>query len=319
MAFTYNPQTGLPTNRRQPWQNALGARSTGLNQQYGLGQFATPSGGSSGGASGGQQYGPINVAGFTPDYKSLISQALGPLNAQLGAEGSADVAGRNSALIRGLAQFGEQFDPSGAQAAFGQDFYNQAGMGDILGQANALAGENTKAGFSFKARSQAAFEKGVQQIQDALAARGMLRSGATGVALQGAQKEYDTGQYDARMQLGDYFTGVQQGLVAAQRQRAAQLGEAQRAEAGRQAQLNPPTGEQTLQYAGQNAPDGRPLYRDASGRLVFGDGTVYTPTPIVDPPIEPPIDDRTADPTQTNYADAIAAALRRGREQRAGF
>ena len=317
MAFTYNPQTGLPTNRRQPWQTALGARSTGLNQQYGLGQFAQPPGGAGGG--GGQQYGPINLPGFTPDYKALISQALGPLQAQLGAEGSSDVAGRNSALIRGLAQFGEQFDPSGAQAAFGQDFYNQAGLGDLLGQANQLAGENTKAGFSFKARSQSAFEKSVQQIQDALAARGMLRSGATGVALQGAQKEFDTSQYDARMQLADYASSVQQGYVAGQRARQSQLDSAQREEAERQARLNPPTGERTLQYAGKD-PSGRPFYKGDDGKLYYDDNTPYTPEPIVDPPIVP----ATPDPigparTRTDPLASIQAALTRGREQRLGF
>ncbi|MCR4338324.1 MAG: hypothetical protein NUW01_00395 [Gemmatimonadaceae bacterium] len=261
----YDSLTGMPTKKKQPWQTALGQRSTGLNQQYGLGQYASPSGG--GGLGGGQQLGPINLPGFTPDYKSLISQALGPLSAQLTAEGSADVASRNAGLIRGMAQFGEQFDPAGAQAAFGQDFYNQAGMGDILGQANALAAENTKAGFSVKARQQSAFEKSVQQIRDALASRGMLRSGATGIALQGAQKEFDTGSYDARMQLSDYMSGVQQGLVNAQRQRAGQLEAAQREEAERQARLNPPTGSRTVNPGDPDYP--------------------VTPTPVT-PPTPPP-------------------------------
>src|SRR3989304_3148267 len=79
--------------------------------------------------SGQQQPGPITTPGYTPNYADLIQQALAPLQAQLGAEGSADAASRNAALIRGIGQFGEQFDPTTAQAAFGQDFYRQAGLG----------------------------------------------------------------------------------------------------------------------------------------------------------------------------------------------
>ena len=270
----YDPRTGLPRGKKKPFSGSFTGSLAG-GTGFGGGLIPGVPGSAAFQPSGG---GPITTPGFTPDYKSLISQALGPLSAQLTAEGSADVSSRNSALIRGMAQFGEQFDPASAQAAFGQDFYNQAGMGDLLGQANALAAENTKAGFSFKARSQSAFEKGVQQIRDALAARGMLRSGATGVALQGAQKEFDQGQYDARQQLVDYSASVQQGYVAGQRARQTQLDSAQREEAGRQAQLNPATGSQTLQYSGQNATDGRPLYQGPNG-LVFADGTPYTPAP----------------------------------------
>ena len=84
----------------------------------------------------------------------------------------------------------------------------------------------------------------MQQIQDALAARGLLRSGATGTALQGAQKEYEGGQYDARQSLMDYLSSAQQGFVAGERARQQQSLAAGREEAGRQAQLNPATGSQ---------------------------------------------------------------------------
>ncbi|MCR4340516.1 MAG: hypothetical protein NUW01_11615 [Gemmatimonadaceae bacterium] len=288
--YQFNSLTGMPTKKKQPWETALNQRSIGLNQQYGLGQYASAAGA---GASGQQQLGPINLPGFTPDYKSLISQALGPLSAQLGAEGSADLASRNAGLIRGMAQFGEEFDPAGAQAAFGQDFYNQAGMGDILGQANALAAENTKAGFSVAARQKSAFEKSVQQIRDALAARGMLRSGATGVALQGAQKEFDTGQYDARMQLADYAASVQQGYVQGQRQRAAQLEQAQREEAERQARLNPAVGSRTV-YPGD---PGYPVTPTAA-----------TPSLLPPAPPAPPVAPRRTDPVSP-WQQGINAAL----------
>src|SRR3990167_4582960 len=54
--------------------------------------------------SGQQQPGPITTPGYTPNYADLIQQALAPLQAQLGAEGSADAATRNAALIRGIGQ-----------------------------------------------------------------------------------------------------------------------------------------------------------------------------------------------------------------------
>lgn len=282
MAFTtpgyqFNPLTGMRTNKKQPWQTALGARSTGLNQQYGLGQFATPDGG------GGKYPGQIDTPGYTPDYKSLISQALGPLNAQLGAEGSADAATRNAQLIRGIGQFGEQFDPASAQAAFGQDFYKQAGLEGILGQANQLAGETTKAGFSVSAKLKDALAKSVQQIQDSLAARGMLRSGATGVELQGAQKEYDTSQYDARQSLTDYLSSAQQGYVAGERARQSQLEAAGRQEAVNQATLNPATGTQQAQLAGTDPVTKQPFYRKKDGTLVDASGNPYAPTSAATP------------------------------------
>ena len=296
----YDPRTGMPRNRRQAQRQTI---------PY-LSQGATPPAGGAPGGGGGQQYGPLNLPGYTPDYRSLISQALAPLQAQLGAEGSADAASRNAALIRGIGQFGEQFDPTTAQAAFGQDFYRQAGLEGWLPQANLLAGQNTQAGFSISSRLKTAFEKSVQQIQDALAARGLLRSGATGTALQGAQKEYEGGQYDARQSLMDYLSSAQQGFVAGERARQQQLLAAGREEAGRQAQLNPATGSQQAQYAGQNAPDGRPLYRRADGQLVFADGTPYTPATAAPPDLTQP---------QTDPRAAIQAALTRGREQRLGF
>lgn len=289
----YDPRTGLKRNQKQPWETALGQRSTGLNQRYGLGQFAQPSGGgASGGTGAGQQLGPINVAGFTPDYKTLIQQALAPLQAQLGAEGSADAATRNAQLVRGIGQFGEQFDPASAQAAFGQDFYNQAGMEGLLPQANQLAAQNTAGGFSVSSKLKSALEKSMQQIQDALAGRGMLRSGATGVALQGAQKEFEQGQYDARQSLTDYLSSAQQGFVAGERARQQQLIAAQREEAERQARLNPPTGSRTVNP---------------------GDPDYPTPPGTPPPPSLPPGQDQP-----NELWAAIQAALTRGRQQRIG-
>src|SRR3990167_3709047 len=171
MAFTtpgydLNPATGL---RKKKIRGSLGTLPPGVD--FGALQFPGGVGGGQIPGGGGQQRGPITTPSYTPDYKTLIQQALAPLQAQLGAEGSADAATRNAALIRGIGQFGEQFDPASAQAAFGQDFYNQAGLGGLLGQANQLAAENTKAGFSFSAKAKEALAKKVQQSVNELAAR----------------------------------------------------------------------------------------------------------------------------------------------------
>src|SRR3990167_6507579 len=161
MAFTtpgydLNPVTGL---RKKKIRGSLGTLPPGVD--FGALQFPGGVGGGQIPGGGGQQRGPITTPSYTPDYKTLIQQALAPLQAQLGAEGSADAATRNAALIRGIGQFGEQFDPSGAQAAFGQDFYNQAGLGELLPQANQLAGETTRAGFSVSSKLKDAFAKNV--------------------------------------------------------------------------------------------------------------------------------------------------------------
>ncbi len=73
---------------------------------------------------------------------------------------------------------------------------------------------------------------------------------------------------------------------------------AQRDEATRQAQINPPTGSQQITPTGQYGPNGRPLYKMSDGRLVYDDGTPYVPTaatgappgaPPGTPPVTPPV------------------------------
>lgn len=301
-----DPLTGLPRagRKKQPWEIALGARSTGLNQRYRLGAFdafaPTGGGGSSGGGggSGGQ---PYTIPGHTPDYKSLIEAALGPLQAQLDAEGVQDLNARNSQLVRALGQFGQQFDTAGARQAFGNDFFQQAGLEDLLPQANQLARQTTDAGVSFMARAGREHQQQVQRIQDALAARGLHKSGALGIALQDQQRQFDTGQYDARLQVQDFLSSVVQGYVQEQRRRAAVLDAARREEAPRQAALNPATGSVTVgiddprhpQYVNPNPPAEPPA---APG--------VPTP-PNNNPP--PPMSTR---PAGEDWQDILARVLR---------
>lgn len=96
-----------------------------------------------------------------------------------------------------------------------------------------LAEQNTAEGLSTVARLNREYERVNQNIMDALAARGALRSGATGVALQDLQQDRKVAGSDAQSQLMDYIAGLSRGYVDAERQRAMQLSQEQQAAAGR--------------------------------------------------------------------------------------
>jgi hypothetical protein len=241
-SIEYDPLTGLPKKKTPGQPTAQPFALFGGGSQY-----DGPGGGNPGMA---QSYSPLSYGGAgagaaasktggMPDYKSLIAAALGPMTAQFGADAAADLGTRNQQLIRSLGQFGEEFDLGAANAAFGEGFVGESGLASLLPQANELARQTTGAGMSFKARSEKAHKDAVRQIRNALAARGALQSGELGHQLQEAQGQFDTGQYDARQQVQDFMSAVNAGYAQAQRARALQLAEAQRAEAARQAQLNP--------------------------------------------------------------------------------
>lgn len=253
-----DPTTGLP-RKKKTTTNQVFAPPTGYapgGVTYG---FPTGDGGSQAAPRS-----PFTTPGFTPDYKALIDAALGPMSAQFGADDIADQNTRNQQLIRALGQFGQQLDLGSANAAFGQDFVNQSGLAGLLPQANQLAQQTTDAGQSYMARATKTHTDQIRAIKNALAAKGALQSGELGHQLQEEQGRYDTGQYDARLQVQDYVSELQRGYATAQRQRAQQLAAAQREEAARQAQLNPVTGAQTATWNGTTYvyPDGRPVPRE---------------------------------------------------------
>lgn len=248
-----DPLTGLPKKKKQASPFRPGTMNLtpgqGLAQSNQIAAGFSPNlataqyGGMPSGLPGASGGAPSNQ----PDYKALIQAALGPLSAQLGAEGVADLTGRNNQFVRALGQFGEQFDLGQANQAFGPEFVGEAGLGELLPQANALAAQTTGAGVSYQARASKARKDAVRQIRNILASRGLLRSGELGYQLQEQQTAFDTGQYDARQQLQDYLTAVNQGYVEAQRQRALALDAATREEAARQAALNPMSGTSAAQ------------------------------------------------------------------------
>lgn len=233
-----DPLTGLPKKKKQAGAGGRVGPVAMFNQaDIDASLAVNPQGGF--GPSGGVDYSMGAKAPGMPDYAALIKAALGPMTAQFGADSAADLGTRNQQLIRALGQFGEQFDLTGANKAFGESFVGESGLGELLPQANALAQQTTDAGMSFTARSTKAHKDSVRAIKNALAARGALRSGEAGYQLQEAQGAFDTGQYDARQQVQDFMGAVNQGYAQAQRERQMQMAAAQREEAGRQAALNP--------------------------------------------------------------------------------
>lgn len=274
----YDPLTGLPKKKTAASGAAPAALTAAGGQTFSPWSFYMPQ------AAGVQPPGTIKLPGYTPDYTALINAALGPLQAQLAAEGVQDLSGRNQQIVRALGQFGEPLSLESANQAFGSDFVNQAGLGELLGQANQLAEQTTGAGLSVTARLEKAHKDAVRQIRNSLAARGLLRSGELGHQLQEQQGAFDTGQYDARQQLFDFLSAVQSGYVQAQRARQQQLTQAQMAEAARQAELNPATGERTAVHVGGG------YYRLPDGSYVDADGNPTGPPPVVPPrdPKRPP-------------------------------
>lgn len=164
-----------------------------------------------------------------PDYGALLGQYMAPVEADARAEGIADRASRNAGFRRAAIQFGELPDVQGIAQALG---LNLSDLGDVFGSDTAkLAQGNTQAGTSTVARLGEAHQDAVRGITNALASRGILRSGETGFQQGRENLNYTRAQYDARNQLLDYLSGLQSGFVNAQRQRQQALAQARLAAA----------------------------------------------------------------------------------------
>jgi hypothetical protein len=237
----YDPKTGLPI--KSPKKPAFS------QAQVDASLAANPN--STFGPSPNVNYsglgGPVTIPGFTPDYASLIQNdpIFGQLKADLSANGIQDAAARAAAIQRGLIQFGEVPSFNGL-AGLNQDWLSS----DVNDTTRQLAQQNTASGMSVVARQQKQYQDNIRSIKNALAARGALRSGETGYQLGEAQRGFDTAQFDARQELLDYIMGAQQGFLAAERQRQGQLAQGAEGAFGRQTQLNPVVGSQTV-YPGQ--------------------------------------------------------------------
>lgn len=283
--MAYSPVTGLKL-KRTPRQTSLGQQTAsslpdGFDPVTGTYDPALPGSlvGQLTAGPGAAPAGSVTIPGFTPDYGQLIANdpLLGQLRSDLGAQGIADLGARNAAIQRALVQFGEVPDLQDAARQLGFDL-----SGIDVETTRQLAGANQQ---SVTARAKRQHEKNVQALQDFLAARGALRSGALGVGLQEEQDAYEGGLYDSRLQLLDYFSGVQQAYLDSERGRQAQLAQGRESAAGRAVEQHQPTGEQTLQLnpaTGLYGPDRDGNWYTADGRKA------NPPAPSPPGPAQPP-------------------------------
>lgn len=184
---------------------------------------------------------PAAAAPAPIDYKQLIANdpIYKQMQADLSAQGISDAAGRDAAFRRAAINFGFAPDASALNSlGINNDLY-----GNIFDQSTRdLAAKNTQQGLSIKARQDEAYKNNVRALKSALRARGLLQSGELGTQLQDAQKAYDRAGYDSTNELLDYLAGAQQGFVAAERARQAQLSAGLQDATARQLALNPNTG-----------------------------------------------------------------------------
>lgn len=206
-----------------------------------------------------------NVLGVHPDYQALLAARLAPYRAQLNAQHVQDLASRNAAGQRALINWGEPLRFGGPEGTLiGADFAQA--LGDPT--AAALAAKNTQAGISTVARMREAHADTVRNLQNQLAAMGLLSSGSTGYQLGREQTAYARTQYDQRQQLIDFLAGVEQSYLQAEaaRQAALQQQIQQTTDTLSRDPTLVDTPDRTLQIsyvASQQA--GRPIYTDGNG------------------------------------------------------
>jgi hypothetical protein len=124
----------------------------------------------------------------------IYQQALANLAAgDVSAQAQAQAAARRAAILFG--------DPNAIPAGW------------IDADTSRLAGQNR---YSTLAQLGRSHETNLRQMQDALAARGALRSGELPHGLEQENLAYGQAQYTARQELLDYLAGVQAGLAGSQ-------------------------------------------------------------------------------------------------------
>jgi hypothetical protein len=286
----YDPITGQPRKAGQL------VPDTDLTGQYGAPSLygAGPSGGGGISPTGASSYaGLLNIAGTRPDFMGVLNSdpLLQQARAGFGAESIADRAQLTQAQAQALIRFG--LIPEGLQGDFATP------------ETRTLAEKNTAEGLSTTARLNREYERVQQNLMDALAARGALRSGATGVALSDLQQERKIAGSDAQSQLMDYLEGLQRGFVAAERQRQMMLAQEQAAAAGR---IDPSRLYGTPGTTARHVGNG--LYVDAQGNYydVNGNRTSPPSQPLPEPtPLGAPVN---PDPRYVFSPGSGSAAVR---------
>lgn len=185
--------------------------------------------------------------GYTPDYGALIQgdpiyrQQQGDLSAQ-GIASAQDLKGGTA---RALINFGEVPDLMASIKGLGLDPNSPmfkmlfANVDEATRQG---ARDMTSAGLSTTARLDREHQTSLGTLMDQLAARGVVRSGATtsGSNLEG--QRYGAAQFDARKNLLDYLSGLQTAYTQSENARQASLTQGLTDATGRQIAQHPATG-----------------------------------------------------------------------------
>jgi hypothetical protein len=148
-----------------------------------------------------------------------------------GAQSVEDASARKQKVQRALIDYGQVPDFSGT--GLDPNFLGS----DVTDLVRSLAQSNTTAGLSQTARFEHDHAINQRQIQDQLAARGMLQSGELPYQIGEEGLQYKQLQYGAQQQLIDYINGANAAYAQGERDRSMGLYSAQHDAAIRQQDL----------------------------------------------------------------------------------
>lgn len=148
-----------------------------------------------------------------PNYQALLRgyPGLASQLAAINAQGTANTANLTALRRRALIQYGQIPAQLSSVLTGGVN-------ADIDQLTRDLAGQATQGGVSTVAQLQRAYQQANQGDLASLAARGLLRSGATGQHLNENLGEYQRQQYGAQQQLQDQLAQAYQGYLGQQQQ-----------------------------------------------------------------------------------------------------
>lgn len=161
---------------------------------------------------------------MTPDQWSKLINSdpiWQQLTSSLGANEASTAAQRNAGIEQALAAFGGPVNVNDIAQKLGLSPNDLQGLDS--NEIQQLAREADQSGVSTNARLNAANQKAVMQLKNALNARGLLRSGEAAYQLGQQAQNYQNAQFDARQKLLSTLQQYQQGYLAAKAQLAAQL------------------------------------------------------------------------------------------------
>lgn len=157
---------------------------------------------------------PYNV-----DPQAFVEKMLAPLRAQLAGQSAAQSASAKAAIKRTLIQGGFTFDPK-ADIRRGIGYAIPGVMNKQTVQA---IKEANAAGLTQNFMINQANDDANRNIVNTLAARGILRGGATGYQLGRQNTAYTQAQYGSRQKILDTIAGIWNGYLQAENQRQQML------------------------------------------------------------------------------------------------